>query len=117
MDTRVGERDGLRFVSCDEPMTNIDDALGLVSECAGHGANLLLLADGSLPPDFFDLSSRFAGEFVQKMQNYRITVAAVIPTDEAHTERFKEFLVEARLGRQFRAFEDRDAAERWLCST
>ena len=76
----------------------------------------LFIDSASFPAAFFDLSSRFAGEFIQKMQNYHIRVATVFASDTAHGERFTEFLREARRGQGFRAFADRADAEAWLCS-
>jgi hypothetical protein len=62
----------------------------------------VLLEAEQLPPAFFDLRSGFAGEFLQKLQNYQLRVAAVFPTDGEDGNRFREFMAEATLGRTFR---------------
>ena len=70
-----------------------------------------------LPAEFFDLRTRFAGEFVQKLVNYGLRVAAVFPPDAGQSERFREFVGELRGGHAFRTFETRADAEAWLASS
>ncbi len=108
------ERDGVRIVECTEPIARVEDALDAVSACIEHGAQGLLVESRNLPPAFFELRSGFAGEFVQKLVNYRIRVAGVFASEEGYTERFREFLLEAKRGRGFRVFADRADAEMWL---
>jgi hypothetical protein len=109
----VLERSAVSFLQC---AGEIDAPLDLVPLCAEHGTNRVLVDESSLPEGFFDLSSGWAGEFLQKMQNYGIRVAAVLPSDREYTARFLEFAGEARRGQQFRTFDDREEAEKWLTS-
>jgi hypothetical protein len=105
------ERGGKRFLVCAGPIRSPSDALELVGSDA---LGLVVLAE-HLPPEFFDLRTGFAGELLQKLENYRLRVAAVFPTEEGYGERFREFLFEARRrGGTFRAFGAREDAERWL---
>ena len=108
------EHAGVTFVESVESINRIDDALEIITACVENETNLLLVDSSRLPADFFDLRTGFAGEFLQKMQNYRIRVAAVIQSDDSHSQRFREFLTEARKGRTFRTFDDRESAEVWL---
>jgi hypothetical protein len=112
--TRLIESGDARFLECAEPISRIDEAIDLVAACAEERCNRVLLDGASLPEAFFDLRSGFAGEFVQKMQNYRVRVAVVLPPDDRHSERFQEFVREARRGTNFRTFDDRTTAESWL---
>lgn len=48
------------------------DALDLVGDAYGMDASVVVVPLARLHPDFFDLSTRIAGEFVQKLVNYRI---------------------------------------------
>jgi len=107
---------GARIVECLEPIGSTGDALGLVAACVEHDATRLLLDDRHLPPAFFDLRSGFAGEFVQKLVNYRMQLAVVFSDVASHGERFEQFVLEARRGRGFRAFGDRESALAWLAS-
>lgn len=105
-----------RLIECLAGVESLDQALELVALCAEHDAPRVLLAEEALPPAFFDLSSRFAGEFIQKLVNYRLAVAGVFVDGAAYGERFGEYLHEARRGRQFRVFDDREAALAWLAA-
>jgi len=116
MKVQLSERAGAKIVSCAEPITSVDDALALIASCIENDSQLLLLDGEQLPPAFFELRSRFAGEFVQKLANYRLRVAACFVSGPERSERFEEFLREARRGRDFRAFTSREDAEIWLVS-
>jgi hypothetical protein len=113
---RAVERSGRRFVEWIEPVEHVEDAVDLIEACFEHEAPRLLLDARMLPEAFFDLRSRFAGEFIQKLQTYGLRLALVLPDDESHGERFREFVREARRGRGFRTFGTRDEAEGWLLS-
>jgi hypothetical protein len=110
------ERSGVRILECQEPIVTTGDALGLVSAGFEHDATRILIEDRHLPPEFFQLRSGFAGEFVQKLVNYQLQLAVVFSDAAKHGERFAEFVGEARRGRGFRAFDDRESALSWLAS-
>ena len=114
MKTDLLERGSVRIVECLEAITATGDALELVSACAEQDATRILLDDRFLPPAFFELRSGFAGEFVQKLVNYRVQLAVVFSNVSSHGERFEQFVAEARRGRVFRAFDDRESADSWL---
>ena len=116
MHVEVRERDGVRIVECAESIARADDALALVAVCIEHDSTRVLLESHNLPVAFFELGSRFAGEFLQKLQNYRIRLAGVFPSEDGYSDRFREFLSEARRGRSFRVFSARSEAEAWLAS-
>jgi hypothetical protein len=116
MEAVVLERAGLPIIECLDPIKTTGDALELVSACIEHDATRILLDDRHLPAAFFDLRSGFAGEFVQKIVNYRMQLAVVFSGVEGRGERFQQFVLEARRGRGFRAFDDREGALAWLTS-
>jgi len=105
------------FVVWSQPIAVVDDALRLVEASYERQVRAFLLDHSVLPPEFFDLRTRFAGEFVQKVVNYGLRVAAVFPPDPGHGERFREFVGELRGGHAFRTFETRADAEAWLASS
>ena len=111
------ERNGVPILECTEPIARVEDALDVVSGCVEHGTNRLLVDSRRLPPAFFDLRSGFAGEFLQKLVNYGVRLAGVFASEDGYPERFREFLLEAKRGRAFRVFANREDAEAWLSSS
>jgi hypothetical protein len=107
----------MSFVVWSQPIAKVDDALRLVEASYEQQSRAFLLEEHLLPAEFFDLRTRFAGEFVQKLVNYGLRVAAVFPPDAARGERFREFVGELRGGHRFRTFETRAEAEAWLASS
>ena len=51
----------------------------LVEACASARSQDALLHPSNLPPEFFDLSTGIAGEYLQKWRNYRVRVAVLCP--------------------------------------
>jgi hypothetical protein len=99
---------------CITAIEELDDALSIISACFENGAERVLLHEDHLPGKFFELQTKFAGEFVQKLVNYRIKTAAVFAKTETYSERFREYISEASKGHQFRTFTDEASALRWL---
>lgn len=89
------------------------DVLDLVSACHEYNTYTILLYESNLTPDFFDLKTRLAGEFLQKLVNYQMRGAGIISVADKPA-RFKELVLESNRGSLFRFFEDKTAAERWL---
>ncbi len=116
MQLQTSEFHGIRIVECTDSITRIEDAMDLVAACFEHDAERVLLESRVLPAAFFELSSGFAGEFLQKFSNYRIKLAAVFPSEDGYGDRFREFLQEAKRGRGFRVFTTRAEAQTWLAS-
>lgn len=107
----------MNFVVWTTPIVRVDDALRLVEASYERGTRAFLLDSALLPSEFFDLRTRFAGEFVQKLVNYGLRVAAVFPPDAGRGERFGEFVDELRRGQSFRTFSARAEAEAWLSAS
>lgn len=85
-----------------------------VIRCVEHGVGAILFDDGALPAAFFDLSTGVAGELAQKLANYGVRMAAVVPDESVHSARFQDFAREANRGRQIRFFATRGEAVAWL---
>jgi hypothetical protein len=85
-----------------------------VAGCLETGARSLLLDENALPAEFFDLSTGLAGALLQKLANYGIRLAAVVPDPSAHSPRFQELAREASTGSMFRFFRTRQQAIDWL---
>lgn len=90
------------------------DPTVIVTSCAESGADSLLLDEGSLPSDFFDLSSGLAGELLHRLSIYHLRMAAVVPDLTIHSAYFQAFVLEANKGQMFRFFPTRQEAVDWL---
>ena len=118
MRVHLVEKHGYKYVegmATEQFIQREEDAVTLVGVCGEYSAERLILYAGNLSESFFDLRSGLAGAVLQKFVNYRVKVALVIPSDLVQG-RFKEYILEANRGNQFRAFHERDEAEIWLTS-
>jgi len=91
--------------------SDISGAIGVFIVAKG-----VILTEGDLAQEFFDLRSGLAGEFFQKCMNYRVRVAIVLPDPETYGERFSELAYEHRSHNTIRFVRSKDEAEAWLCA-
>ena len=59
------------------------------------GHDKVILRDQQIAPDFFDLSTGFAGELVQKCMNYQIRLAIVATDRHGWSVHFRQFADES----------------------
>ncbi|WP_010500201.1 DUF4180 domain-containing protein [Paenibacillus elgii] len=90
-----------------------NDGLSLVAACAEHDTNKVMPPSNCLSEQFLRLSTRVAGQVMQKLVNYNIKAVAVIDTKK-YRGKFSDFIAEANRGKCFHAFEDLEQAESWL---
>ncbi len=83
MQTRALAGAGEVILECVDAITGLDDALSIISATYELNTHRVLLRDAQLPAEFFELRTRFAGEFVQKLVNYQLTVACVFDERQA----------------------------------
>jgi PadR family transcriptional regulator AphA len=111
------ELDGIGFLA-GEPgnilLSNEADAIELLELCGNNGVRRILLVADNLAESFFDLRTCVAGNVLQKFSTYRIRAAAVIARERVGDGRFGEMAFEAAHGGDFRVFDDRESAVRWL---
>ena len=77
------------------------DAVDLVGEAYGADASAVVVPVGRLDPAFFDLSTRRAGEFAQKLVNYRLQLVVLgdIGRHETASAAFRDWVGESNRGR------------------
>jgi Domain of unknown function (DUF4180) len=105
MNAKLMERDGVRLLLADEsglPLGRPQDALDLVSAVWEHEVNLAAVPVTRFDPEFFRLRSGLAGEFIQKMANYRYRLAIVGDLSEqiAASDALRDFVRECDRGSQ-----------------
>ncbi|WP_233183550.1 DUF4180 domain-containing protein [Paenibacillus sonchi] len=111
------QKEGQGYILCrpdDQPLRTEQDVLDLISGCFEHNSYKLLLQEGTLSDEFYNLRTGLAGTTLQKLINYHIKAAAVIRTEEATQGRFKELLTELNKGEDFRVFGSETEALAWL---
>jgi hypothetical protein len=84
------------------PLGSEADAVDLIGEAMGTGADLIAIPTARLSPDFWRLSTRTAGLFLQKLINYRLRVAIVgdISGEVAKSPALADFVRESNRGGQ-----------------
>jgi hypothetical protein len=105
MSTSVIELHGVRVLDVGAHGPRIRDerdAIDLIGETFGQDVDWILIPTERLDPSFFDLSTRHAGGFLQKLVNYRLK-AAIVGDIEAHVARsnaLRDFVRESNAGAQ-----------------
>ena len=88
---------------------DIPDAIAACIDADG-----LILTEGDLAEEFFDLRSGLAGELFQKFMNYKLRVAIVLRNPDAYGERFSELVYEHTSHSMIRFVRSEDEAKAWL---
>jgi DNA-binding PadR family transcriptional regulator len=104
----------IEVFSRDSPLRTEEDALELITLCAEHNKNRLILHGTALSEDFFRLKSGVAGAFLQKFINYSVKVAVILPDESGLGARFRELISETNRSGQYRFFTNRAEAESWI---
>jgi PadR family transcriptional regulator, regulatory protein AphA len=117
MEFSITQVNGIRFLECNMDGGVINDeaeALDLVALCGENQVDTVLLQTQNLAPGFFDLKTGIAGRIMLKLSNYKIRVAAVLPSDTTNQGRFYEMVLETNRGNQFRVFAKYADAMEWI---
>lgn len=82
------------------PICSGQDALDLIGETWGAGAEMVAVPAHRFAPSFFDLRSGQAGEFTQKLVNYHLRLAVLgdISGHVAASDPLRDFVREANRG-------------------
>ncbi|MFM1654601.1 DUF4180 domain-containing protein [Brevibacillus sp. B_LB10_24] len=109
-----GTKKYIEIISAQTPLSTEQNAVDLVALCKENDTDLLMLHSQALSENFFKLRTGVAGQMIQKWINYRVKTAAVVPKELVNQGRFKEMAFESNKSNQFRVFETKDDAEKWL---
>ncbi|MBN2543006.1 DUF4180 domain-containing protein [bacterium] len=117
MKIEIKEKNGTKYLTGlpgEKLVRSEADINSLLSLCYEHATNRILFYPTNLTPNFFDLSSREAGEILQKFSTYRVKAALVVTPETAQSSKFGEMAQEANRGKVFRVFDKEEDAEKWL---
>lgn len=94
------------------------DGIDLMGNVYYQGYDRVILHQHQLTPAFFDLSSKIAGEVLQKFSTYRMRLAIVGDFSKLIQESraLKDFIHESNQGRQVYFTDSLEAALSWLSS-
>lgn len=87
----------LFFVAAEGPALGSEqDALDLLGETYGTQTDMLVVPASRFAPEFFDLSTKLAGHFFQKLQNYQMRLAILGDISEhlARSKALRDFVGE-----------------------
>ena len=117
MNFKITENENIRYIeifSVIPPIRTEQDALELVSLCGDNETNQLIIHREVLAEDFFKLKTGVAGAVMQKLINYSVKAAIIIPEQDEFDIRFRELALEANKGSQYRFFKSTAEAENWF---
>lgn len=117
MECKVHETDKGRYlevISTSAPLRSEEDALDLVALCGEKDTDHLMLRYDSLADDFFSRKAKVARDFTQKIINYRISTAVVIPAEMHNKGLLRKMPGASNVGSYFRIFENEAEAISWL---
>lgn len=77
----------------------VEDALQLFMDLAYQGADKIILHEHQLTPGFFKLSTRLAGDILQKCSNYKIRLAIIGSFGQYQSQSLEDFIRESNRGR------------------
>jgi hypothetical protein len=98
MDIQLNTYQGLLIAELQAPPLAIrqaEDALDLIGNCAYQGAGHIIVREEQLDPAFFDLSTRLAGELLQKFSTYRMSLAIIGDFSKYPGQSLKDFIYES----------------------
>jgi hypothetical protein len=91
-------------------ITSEQDALDYMATAGYSGAGALIVHESQLPPEFFDLKTRLAGDILQKFSNYRMKLAIIGDFDKYESSSLQAFIRESNRGNLVFFVPDREAA-------
>ncbi|USQ98524.1 DUF4180 domain-containing protein [Caulobacter sp. RL271] len=106
------------FATAEGPPLDAATTNDLLGEAWGAEADLVVVPVERLADGFLDLSSRIAGEVIQKFTNYRMRLAFVgdITARTKASRSLRDFVFESNKGRQVWFVNDRAALDARLAA-
>ncbi|MEK4510973.1 DUF4180 domain-containing protein [Paenibacillus sp. FSL K6-2524] len=100
--TKIKEKDiEIAVISSSEILiTDVQSALDLIATVNYEtGCNRIIMNKSAIHEDFFNLSTRLAGDILQKFINYHVKIAIVGDFFEYSSKNFKDFIYECNKGK------------------
>lgn len=117
MNYRVVNKNNFKYIEFASEVWKLSseqDVVDCISICMENDIYTIMFPSKVLSEDFFNLKTRLAGMALQKFMNYHVKVAVIIEDEEGYNDRFKEMIMEANKGKNFRTFKNIAEAESWI---
>jgi hypothetical protein len=79
-------------------INEVQDALDLMADLSFQGCGRMIIYEKNLIRDFFDLSTGFAGEILQKFSNYQFKLAIIGDFSKYKSKSLRDFIRESNRG-------------------
>lgn len=120
MQTIIHEHGDTKIVEVVSDATIINtaqDALDLMMNFLSLGMSKMIFHKKNINPDFFSLSTGFAGEIAQKFVNYGAQLAIVGDFANLTSKSLNAFILESNRGNQLFFLENTEAAQKIMLHT
>jgi hypothetical protein len=88
----IGAITAVEIMSDEALIKNEQDALDIMALAS---SDYIILHEHNFNKDFFDLSTRFAGEILQKFTNYHVSLAIIGNFEKFKSKSLKDFIYES----------------------
>jgi hypothetical protein len=91
-------------------ISEVQDAIDLMADLSFQGCGRMIIYEKNLIKDFFDLSTGFAGEILQKFSNYNFKLAIIGDFSKYNSKSLRDFIRESNRGNMIFFTEDLQSA-------
>ena len=95
-------------------VNSVGDALDIIGNAGYQGAQKVIIYEGNISPDFFDLKTGLAGEILQKFTNYNMQLAIVGDFSKYTSNALRDFIYESNKTGRVNFVPSRDEAIKTL---
>ena len=114
------KKNGIEFakVSSEEMLfSDVDSALDVMANVRyGTGCSRMVVGKKDINPEFFDLSTKIAGDVLQKFVTYQMRLAIVGDFTSGCSPSLRAFIAESNKGREIYFTDEEEKAMNWLLS-
>ncbi|WP_160688445.1 DUF4180 domain-containing protein [Clostridium sp. C2-6-12] len=117
MNYRVVNKNNINYIEVISEtwkLSSEQDVVDCISICMEKDVYTIIFPSNVLSEDFYNLKTKLAGMALQKFINYHVKVAVIIEDEVNYNDRFKEMIMEANKGSNFRTFKNIEEAEIWI---
>lgn len=92
---KSGQKVFAEIVSEEVILTSEQDALQLLADCRYQGADVIIVQEKHISPDFFELKTKLAGDILQKFSTYDGYLAIIGDFSKYQSNSLRDFIYES----------------------